>query len=77
MRLIHAMGFDDVEAFGVNLAAADFGVFHSESPWGIKDRAIFDKELRCFEFSIHSCRASEFDVVLGCDVANNRAFAFD
>lgn len=77
MRLIHAMGFDDVEAFGVNLAAADFGVFHSESPWGIKDRAIFDKELRCFEFSFHHGGASEFDIGLGSDISDDRAFAFD
>ncbi len=77
MGLIHALGFNDVQSFGVNLASADFGVFHSENPWGIKDRAIFDKQLWRFEFSFHHSGASEFDLGLGSDISDDRAFAFD
>lgn len=77
MGLIDTMGFDDVEAFGVYLASADFGIFHSEGPRGIKDRAIFDKELRGLEFSLHHGGASEFDIGFGRNISDDRAFAFD
>lgn len=74
MGLIHALGFDHVEVPGIELAAAERGVFHSQGPGGVECRPIFHKQLRGFEFAIDGCGAHETHLFLGGKIANDRAF---
>ena len=76
MCLIHAVGFNDVEAFGINVTTADFCVFHSQYPGDVEYGAVFHIQFRGFEFALDRGGASECDVGLGRDIPNDCAFGF-